>query len=157
MTQLGLQGVALTLQGEALLLRLVHQRILRGFRHGLLGLPGHIHRLRELRQQAIAKPAQQRLEEPEGMGKEVVAEEAVRLHPLHIAQLPGAVGAQVRLPDPSVDAALIVVSRFISSAILTFHNDFLLIEKSNRSTVPIRRYTRWMRACFSRSARRTLR
>ena len=91
------------------------------------------------------------------MGKEVVAEEAVRLHPLHIAQLPGAVGAQVRLSDPSVDAALIVVSRFISSAILTFHNDFLLIEKSNRSTVPIRRYTRWMRACFSRSARRTLR
>ena len=64
--QLRLQGVALTLQGEALLLRLVHQRILRGFRHGLLGLPGHIHRLRELRQQAIAKPAQQRLEEPEG-------------------------------------------------------------------------------------------
>ena len=100
------------------------------------GLLGHVHGFRELRQQAAAEAAQQGLQHPEGTGEEIViVPEAAHhgaAHILHQAQLTGALGAQMALHDPAVDVALIVKRCFVLSAVLTFHNDCLLIENSNQ-------------------------
>ena len=145
-----LQGIALALIAQGLLLGLVYQSGRFLFPDGLLK---HLRltRLGKLRQHPGAEAVHKRLQQGEGTTPKVIAKQTRGSHAAPqcagVAHGLGTILAQMHLGHMPVYIALIEKGCFVLSAMFTFHNMFLLTSIQ----------TKWMRICFKISARRASR